>query len=519
MDCQLSRRNFLLSSAALGTLAAFAGTGINAGVAKADPVEKITIGRAVDSDDLDPVTCIGNVNIFVFNLLLDGLLKTSDDGSSIEPCLATDMPEVSEDGKTYTFHVQEGLVFSDGTPVTAEDWEWTFTRAIEDEDSNWHMCVENIDHVECPDDTTVIVYTKEEAAATLTNLCIFTLGVQSKAYFEKVGADEYHNAILGTGPYTVSEWKKGEYLTLEANPNYRVADKPLTKTVEFKVVSDDAARIIQLQGGDIDIATDLSFSGMMQLESDANITVQPDPSTMVYWLSLNTTSEKLADAKVREALYLATNSQEFVDTITFGYATPACSILSPSSEYYYASDQPSGDVEKAKALLEEAGVGSLELNLLVREGNETYNQIGMILMKQWAEIGVTVNLNQLESTAYSAARKDLSNFDLIISGWSDDVSDPAEMMQFVFDYSVTQGYYSGVQFDDEMQQLNSDALVELDEEKRKDLYAQIQQKLREMAIFVPLMVTPWCNAMNAAVTGWVQTPLGNFRFEDLAREA
>ena len=258
---------------------------------------------------------------------------------------------------------------------------------------------------------------------------------------------------------------------------------------------------------------------MMQLESDSNITVQPDPSTMVYWLSLNTTSEKLADAKVREALYLATNSQEFVDTITFGYATPACSILSPSSEYYYASDQPSGDIEKAKALLEEAGVGSFELNLLVREGNETYNQIGMILMKQWAEIGVTVNLNQLESTAYSAARKDLSNFDLIISGWSDDVSDPAEMMQFVFDYSVTQGYYSGVQFDDEMQQLNSDALVELDEEKRKDLYAQIQQKLREMAIFVPLMVTPWCNAMNSAVTGWVQTPLGNFRFEDLAREA
>ena len=519
MDLQLSRRDFLLSSAALGTLAALAGTGVNASVAKADPVEKITIGRAVDSDDLDPVTCIGNVNIFVFNLLLDGLLKTSDDGSSIEPCLATDMPEVSDDGKTYTFHVQEGLVFSDGTPVTAEDWEWTFTRAIENEDSNWHMCVENIDHVECPDDTTVIVYTKEEAAATLANLCIFTLGVQSKSYFDKVGEDEYHNCILGTGPYTVSEWKKGEYLTLEANPNYRNADEPITKTVEFKVVADDAARIIQLQGGDIDIATDLSFSGMMQLESDPNITVQPDPSTMVYWLSLNTTSEKLSDPKVREALYVATNAQEFVDTITFGYATPACSIVNPTSEFYYASDQPSGDVEKAKSLLEEAGVGPFELNLLIREGNETNNQIGMILMKQWAEIGVTVNLNQLESTAYSAARKDLSNFDMIISGWSDDVSDPAEMMQFVFDYDVTQGYYSGVQFDDEMQQLNSDALVELDEEKRKEDYAQIQQKLREMAIYIPLMVTPWCNAMNSAVTGWVQTPLGNFRFEDLAREA
>ena len=515
MDLQLSRRNFLLSSAALGTLAAFGGVN----VANADPAEKIVIGRAVDSDDLDPVTCTGNQNIFIFNLILDGLLKSSDDGSSIEPCLATDMPEISEDGKVYTFHVQEGLLFSDGSPVTAEDWEWTFTRAIETEDSSWHMCVENLDHVECPDDTTVIVYTKEEAASTLANLCIFTLGVQSKAYFEKVGADEYHNGILGTGPYAVSEWKKGEYLTLEANPNYRVEGKPLTKTVEFKIVSDDAARIIQLQGGDIDIATDLSFSGLMQLEGDPNINVEADPSTMVYWLSLNSKSEKLADPKVREALYLATNSQEFVDTITFGYATPASSIINPTSEFYHASDQPSGDIEKAKALLAEAGVGPFELTLLMREGNETYQQIGMILMKQWAQIGVTVNFNQIEATAYSAARKDLSNYDFIISGWNDDVTDPAEMMQFVFDYSVTCGYYSGMEFDDEMQQLNSAALIELDEEKRKDLYAQIQQKLRELAIYVPLMVTPWCNAMNKAVTGWVQTPLGNYRLEDLAREA
>ena len=98
MDLQLSRRNFLLSSAALGTLAAFGGVN----VASADPAEKIVIGRAVDSDDLDPVTCTGNQNIFIFNLILDGLLKSSDDGSSIEPCLATDMPEISEDGKVYT---------------------------------------------------------------------------------------------------------------------------------------------------------------------------------------------------------------------------------------------------------------------------------------------------------------------------------------------------------------------------------------------------------------------------------
>ena len=163
MNClsSLDRRGFLRGTAALGALVAFGGYALNGtGAALADSADasassRIVIGRAVDSDNLDPVTCIGNQNIFVFNLILEGLVKTSDDGESIEPCLAESW-EVSEDGTTYTFTVKPGLLFSDGTPVTAADWEFTFNRAIEAEDSNWHMCVENIDHVECPDDTTVI---------------------------------------------------------------------------------------------------------------------------------------------------------------------------------------------------------------------------------------------------------------------------------------------------------------------------------------------------------------------------
>ena len=514
----LNRRGFLAGAAALSGLAAFGGLAAPQ-FALAAPQEKIVIGRPVDSDDLDPVTCLGNINIFIFNLIIDGLVKTSNDGSEIELNLATGY-EVDESGTVWTFHVQEGLVFSDGSPVTAEDWEWTFTRAIESEDSNWHMCVENIDHVECPDDTTVIIYCKEEAASTLANLCIFTLGVQSKAYFEKVGADEYHNGIIGTGPYMVKEWKRGEYLTLAANPNYRVEGQPYTKEVEFKIVSDDSARVIQLQGNDIDIATDLPFATLMQLENDPNITVQPDPSTMVYWISMNTTREKLMDRKVREALYLATNSQEFVDTIAFGYATAASSVFAPTSEFYYGGlDQPSGDIEAAKKLLEEAGVSNLELSILIRGGNETHKAIGMILMKQWAEIGVTVKLDEREATSYQKDRKDLTQYDLIVSGWSDDIQDPSEFMQFIFDFNVNSGYYSGYHQPEEMQALNAQAQIELDNEVRKDLYAQIQQGFRDEGIYIPIMVTPWCNALQSGVTGWVQTPLGNYRFEELAREA
>ncbi len=516
----LDRRGFLRGAAALGALAAFTPMAVN-GVetAAAAPAERLVLGRPVDSDNLDPVTCIGNVNIFVFNLVVEGLVKTSDDGSGIEPCLATDW-ETSEDGLTWTFHVMEGLTFSDGSPVTAEDWQWTFDRAIETTDSHWWSCVSNIDHVECPDDTTVIVVCKQAAASTLANLCIFDLGVQSKAYYDKVGADEYMNGPIGTGPYMISEWKKGEYITFAANPNYRDSSIPLTKEVEFKVVADDEARSIQLRGNDIQMAESLSFSTMSQLESDASIVVSPNPATMVYWISLNTENEYLKDVEVRKALYMATGAQDFVNAVSYGYATPAGSVVNPSSEYCNHDLQaPVQDIEGAKAKLAEAGYpDGFKLRLLLRGGNATYEQIAAVLQYQWSQVGVTVEFDTRESTAYSQARKDM-DLDIIISGWSDDVIDPTSLMQFIFDFDTNCGYYTNFHQPEDLVAKNDQATVELDVEKRKELYAEIQQSFLDNGLYIPIMCVPWQNAYRAGVEGFIQTPLGNYRFENLAMEA
>ena len=541
---KLNRRNFVKGAAAMGALAAAASlAGCNNSGTTADDsstegegastdattdessapaasADRIVLGRPVDSDNLDPVTCIGNVNIFMFNLIIEGLVKTSDTDTEIEPCLAESW-DVSDDGLTYTFHVMEGLKFSDGSDVTAEDWQWTFERAMAATDSNWYACVENIESVECPDDTTVIITTKEAAASTLANLSIFEVGVQSKAHFDEVGEEEYVNAgPIGTGAYKLKEWVKGEYMTFEANPNYRVEGLPLTPEIEFRVVPDDNSRVIQLQGGDIDVADSVPFSSMQQLEGDANCEPHPDPATMVYWISLNTQNEYLSNQTVREALYQATDAQEIVDMVSYGYCEPAGSIVSATSQYCDTSlEPPSADVDAAKALLEEAGYpDGFELRLLVRSGNATYEGIANILLSQWAKIGVTVNIDQREATAYSQARTDM-DMDLTISGWSDDVPDPTSLMQFAFDYSVTQGYYTGFEQPEDMQELNRQATVELDVETRKDLYAQIQQGFRDEAIFIPIMSVPWQNCICKDVTGFVQTPMGNYRFENIAKEA
>ncbi len=481
--------------------------------------ELVTIGRPTDSDNLDPVTCVGNPNIFIFNLIVEGLVKTSDDGKSIEPCLATDW-EVSDDGLTYTFHLLEGLTFSDGSSVTAQDWEWTFQRAMETEESNWHAAVENIDTVECPDDATVIVTTKQAAASTLACLCIFELGVQSKAYFDKVGADAYKSGIIGTGPFMLKEWKKGEYLTLEANPYYREEGLPLANAIEFKVVADDSARTIQLQGGDIDVAIDIPFSTLKQLESDANCAPHADASTITRFMALNTENEFLKDEKVRQALVKATDPQEIVDMVLYGYGQAIGSIFSPTSEYCDTSLKPNApDVDAAKKLLEEAGKkDGFELKVLIHGGNEQEQQIATILGAQWAKIGVTLTQDEAEATSYKERMYSM-DFDCLIDYWSDDIHDPTPFIQFVFDFDAASGFDTNFRQPDDVTALNEQADVEQDVEKRKVIYAQMQRAFAEQAIWIPLYAAPFQNAVRKEVSGFVQTPLGNYRFERLTKTA
>ena len=516
-DFSMNRRGFLKGAAAMAALATLS-PAAGAKQASADEAAApIVIGRAQDSDNLDPVTCVGNPNIFIFNLILEGLVMTSDDGSDIELCLA-DSYDVSDDGCTYTFKVKEGLKFSDGSPVTADDWQFTFDRAIQSEDSNWHMCVENIDHVECPDDTTVIVYMKTEAASTLANLCIFTLGVQSKAYFESVGEDRYVDGPIGTGAYMIKEWKRGEYLSLTANPNYREEGVPATSDLEFRVVADDASRQIQLQGGDIDIACDLPLSTLMQLEGDANCTVEAMPSTITRFMSLNVENEYLSHEEARQALIKATNPQEIVDVALYGYGTAIGTIFAPTSKYCdHSLDPVEPDIDGAKALLSQAGLdGGFPISILIRSGNEIEKQVAMILTQQWAQIGVTVSIEEVEATSYKSRMYDM-DFDTIIDYWSDDIQDPSEFMQWVFDFDSASGFDTNYRQPDDMVALNDACNAEIDDDKRVEMYQQMQQTFRDQAVWIPLFTMPWPNATRSNIEGFNQTPLGNFRFNELKR--
>jgi len=126
-------------------------------LAEKNIAKEIVIGCTADSTGLDPITCrSSNYNYWIFNLLFEGLVKSSDDGTAIEPCLA-DSWDISEDELTYTFHLKKGVKFSDGTPVTGEDWVWSFLRARDTEESEWNFDIKTLEDITAPDDNTLIL--------------------------------------------------------------------------------------------------------------------------------------------------------------------------------------------------------------------------------------------------------------------------------------------------------------------------------------------------------------------------
>ncbi|MGD8209851.1 MAG: ABC transporter substrate-binding protein [Desulfobacterales bacterium] len=483
----------------------------------ADYAKQIIMARNEDSRNLDPVTQDGNVNIWMFNLVLEGLVKTNNEGTKIEPALAESW-DVSEDGLTWTFHLLEGTKFSDGTPVKGEDWVWSLLRARDTEESTWKFALEAVADVTAPDDKTVVVKLKEPWAPILADLAMFNCTVQSKAYYNKLGAQAYTQKPLGTGPYMFAEWKKGEYMILKKNPHYRVVGLPKTETIRVNVVPDDNTRVMQLQAGAVDIITFVPYNRMNELNKDPNLKAVGVPSTSTRYIVLNNNVKPFDNVKVRKALQHGTNKEAIVAFVLHQYGEPAKGYAPKSGLYYNDDLKPyEYDVAKAKKLLAEAGYpNGFKTEILVRSGNAVYEQIATILKEQWAQIGVQADIQSLES-ATAVAKYRAMNHQVTLSGWTNDINDPSQQVNYVVLPGKAHKYYTDWT-DTKAAAIAEAANRELDPAKREKMYKEIQAIHYDESPMIPVFHATYPVAMKKSIKGFVQTPLGNYRFENLVKE-
>ena len=478
--------------------------------------DTIVIGITGDATYLEPnAPAIGGTEIHVCEQIYEGLVKMSDDNISVEPNLATDWT-ISEDGLTYTFNLIPGLVFSDGTPVTGEDWVWSLYRARDTETSEYAFIAEIIDTVEATDEQVVITL-KSATSSFLAQLCSFNMVLGCKAYAESMTEEEYIMHPIGTGANMLKEWNHGKYVLLEKNPNYRNADKVKTQYIKFQTVEDDNTRLMQLQSGQIDIMGDIPASLMDVVRTTEGLTLETFESTQIRYLLLNTTIEPFNDINVRKALLKGINREEIAEVVYGEFGGATASVLSAAHSKYYndALEVTPYNPEEAKADLAAAGYPDGVEFTLYSSPNEVYQQMAILLQSQLAPAGFTVNIvTQDGGTIYENAQN-LKNQACMFQ-WSDDYYDPSEILGWICDYDQSSAWFTGLN-DVELDELQAAALVERDDAKRVEMYKELQQRVYDNANVIPLFHNSFAYAFSDKVEGLAVDTFSNYYCENLSK--
>jgi peptide/nickel transport system substrate-binding protein len=486
----------------------------------------LVYGRYADSLFLDPVLNDANVDIWILSNLYDTLILPTDDGKGLKPGLATEW-SLSDDGLTVELTLRDGIKFSDGTPITADDVVFSLTRAATPDNGIWVFLIEALDTVTAVDPSHVEIKLKHPDPAFLSALTVFNTQILPKAAFEampgatdKKKAEAFAAHPIGSGPFMFDSWERGSEMKLVKNPYYWDLGEdgqplPYLDGVTFEVIPDDATRILKLQSGDLDGAEFIPFARVAELQAAPGIDMELFPSTFVRYVTFNVKPEldgkpnPLSNVKVRQALNYATNKEAIIQIVTHGVGSPMTSFMS-SATPLHAGDTPlyPFDIDKAKALLTEAGYpDGFETKLIVLAGNQDEIGIATSLQQMWGAIGVKLDLDQMDNPSRTAQYRG-ETFTMRIAGWTDDIADPNEISSY-FIYNPTIHSLHSSWNDDEANKLFEASQSETDAAKRAAEYARMQEIFNATGPTLPLFEVPYPVALKDSTKGFVQIPLGN----------
>lgn len=519
-----SRRRFLgTAGAAAGALALTGGVfaarpQVTAAAAQDGPVLGGSVSMSLADDDVqsfDPVVPFDNMSIWTMLLIYDQLIRVGPDGLSLEGGLAETW-DVSEDSLTYTFHLRE-TNFHDGTPFTSADAEWAINRVIQPDGSGWAFLFSAVDTVEAPDERTLVITLKQPWAPFEADLALYGASITSRAAYEAQGEDLWQHPI-GTGPFMFDSWDKGSQLKLKKNPNYWDEGKPYLDEVVFKVLTDSNARLLQLQGGELDIATDVPFNQIEPLSANPDFNLVPDAVAKIVYMAINTRREPLNDKKFRQALNYAVDKDAIINNILFGAGQPATTYLPLMLFHDGEAVGYPYDLEKAKALIAETSAkDGFTLSILTTVGDAVDSQVAQLVAASLAQIGGTVNIEQVEPGIARERVQQSQDFDLSLGYYTTDIIDPDELTAFaVYSKGGTDAVWTGYQ-NDEVDAWIEEAQVELDSEKREELYKKIQAQHADDAPFLFLYYPSGRTGTRASIQNFHILPTGNYRLQEVWR--
>jgi len=455
--------------------------------------------------------------------VVEGLVAYREDGS-VGPMLA-DSWQVSADGKTYTFKLRPNVRFHNGATMTSADVAWSFRRWL-DPETKW-LCLADFDGkkgvkieaVETPDASTVVVRINKPEALFLSNLAALHCGSTAILHKDSLNPDGSWKSPVATGPYRMGEWKRGEFIEIDAFREYSARPgkvdgytgnkTPYADKVRWIVIKDDAAARAALVKGQIDILPGLSQSELADMGRQPDIVVKSSPTTGVYGVLIQTRDPVMSNVKLRRALAHALDLKPIAQVASGGTGTATPSVV-PAVSPYHSSVHKQGyapDLARVKQLLQEAGYKGEPLKMQTNRRYPTMYDQAVMVQSMAKKAGINIELEVLD-WATQLDRYQKGNYQLQSFGYSGRV-DPA----LSYEAMLGDKEKSPRKVWDNPQAiaLNDEAMQVADNAKRQEIFDRMHRMMLEDTPMIVLMNPGDTNAMSKRIEGYQAWPLSRER--------
>lgn len=359
--------------------------------------DTVRIAQGLAHSSLNPAEATGLADATVIRVMFEGLVGF-DENFDLVPELATRW-EVNDDATEFTFQLREGVTFHDGTPFDAQAAKDYYDWVLDPDSvgSRGRNLLADVTAVEVVEPYTLRITLERPNGALLFNLALSQSRIASPASIEEHG-NEVGRFPVGTGPFSFVDWEDGQRVVVEAFGDYW-GETAHVERLEFMVVTNAATRVAMLQSGEADFVEDLPPQLINVIEAEASLDVIAVESTFARILQLNTQRAPFDDVRVRQALNYAVDTEQLVNVVWRGFATPLTSVM-PEPVFGHVVQEPySYNPERARELLAEAGYADgFTMTVLTFTGDE-YRSAGQVLQQMFSQVGVTLELNPTERGA------------------------------------------------------------------------------------------------------------------------
>lgn len=528
-----SFRRLLLLILALGGALAFAEA--------PEPGGTATVALWQEPENLNPYLAIQTVSRILRKQTLEGLFDVDPDGN-FQPVLADEVPTtqnggVSEDGRTVTVRLKEGLTWQDSHPVTSEDIVFTWQVVMDDANPvSSRAGYELIDSIETPDELTAVINFRDTYAPYLALFSV-DQAVLPSHYFNgntDLSRSDFNRLPEGTGPWMVTEWESGNFMSFSANPNFRDADQPYLERIIYRFVPSREVATLQLRTGEVDSMWNLIESQLPELEDVAGVNLLITDSTQLEFFGLNSQSELLRDERVREAISRAIDKQVLVDRLLFGRANVAQAPITLGWARDESIQAPGYDPERANELLDDAGWTErnrdgirmkdgqpLQVSVMTTTGDRLRALAEQVAQEQLRTVGIDLTIDNVPANVMFAVDGPLKvgDFDIAMDTWGPDL-DPGAWLELLFHSNsipTAENPNAGWNFirldsvvvDEGIERGNST----LDLEARKEAYAQAQQGILDSQAYIPLYTRFRLDAFTDRIAGFGGNPWDEFGWD------